>query len=113
MSNDNASPLTFDAALDAFVAKIDAVHQAYNDSKRNIFPEGYYEKIVLEPGSRFIRVVHGCNGSRSVYCFVEKGTGNILKGAGWKAPAKGARGNIFNPETYAAADCNTGWLYRR
>lgn len=31
----------------------------------------------------------------SAYCFVEIATGNILKPAGWKAPAKHARGNIL------------------
>lgn len=113
MSNDNASPLTFDAALTAFVAKLDGIHQAYNDTKRDLFPEGYYDKIELEAGSKFIRVVHGTKGSHSVYCFVEKATGNILKAAGWKAPAKGARGNIYKPETYAGADLYTSWLYLR
>jgi hypothetical protein len=33
---------------------------------------------------------------RSVYCFVDKTNGNILKSASWKAPAKHARGNIFS-----------------
>lgn len=32
----------------------------------------------------------------SVFCFVDIETGNILKAAGWKAPAKGVRGNIKN-----------------
>lgn len=33
--------------------------------------------------------------SRSVFCFLDM-DGNILKAAGWKAPAKGIRGNIRN-----------------
>jgi len=33
---------------------------------------------------------------RSVFCFVEMATGNILKAASWNAPAKHARGNITN-----------------
>lgn len=34
--------------------------------------------------------------SRSVYCFVDLSNGDILKSAGWKAPAKGKRGSIWN-----------------
>ena len=30
----------------------------------------------------------------SVYCFIDMTNGNLLKAAGWKTPAKGARGNI-------------------
>jgi len=73
----------------------------------------YFEPIALEAGSKNIRVIHHVGGSCSVYCFVEKATGNILKAAGWKTPAKGARGNIYKPESYAGADCYTSWLYLR
>jgi hypothetical protein len=113
MSNDNASPLTFDAALTAFVAKVNAVHAAKNAEMgaKNPAMADYFKPIELEAGSKNIRVVHQGGGSRSVYCFVA--TGNILKAAGWKAPAKGARGNIYKPESYAGADCYTGWLYLR
>lgn len=38
----------------------------------------------------------------SVYCFIALNNGDILKAAGWNAPAKGARGNIFND------DCDVG-----
>lgn len=33
---------------------------------------------------------------RSVYCFIDAANGDLLKAAGWKTPAKGARGSIFN-----------------
>ena len=38
------------------------------------------------------------NQSRSVWGFVNLTNGDILKAAGWKAPAKHARGNIFAPD---------------
>ena len=54
---------------------------------------------------------------RSVYCFVEKETGNVYKPAGWRAPyTKGnnpVRGNIFNVSSYENADPYGGWLYCR
>ena len=34
----------------------------------------------------------------SAHLFVDKRTGDVLKSASWNAPAKGARGNIFNPD---------------
>ena len=53
----------------------------------------------------------------SVYCFVEKETGNVYKPAGWRAPyTKGnnpVRGNIFNVSSYENADPYGGWLYCR
>ena len=47
-------------------------------------------------GRKYIRIVRNDLSQRSVHCFVEVATGNILKAAGWTAPAKHARGNIFN-----------------
>ena len=32
----------------------------------------------------------------SAYCFVDRTNGDVLKAASWKAPAKHARGNIFD-----------------
>jgi hypothetical protein len=54
--------------------------------------------ISFEPGSKYIRVVReeGDGVYRSVYCFIEKSSGDILKAASWKIPAKTDRGNIFN-----------------
>lgn len=39
----------------------------------------------------YIRIIKG----GAVFCFVDK-MGGILKPAGWKAPAKGARSSILN-----------------
>lgn len=34
--------------------------------------------------------------SRSAHAFIDRTTGDVLKPAGWKAPAKGVRGNIHD-----------------
>jgi hypothetical protein len=54
-------------------------------------------KVELQPGSKFIKVIMADNSQRSVYCFIDKSNGNILKPAGWKAPEpkRIPRGNIF------------------
>ena len=36
---------------------------------------------------------------RSAFAFVDKKTGDVLKPASWSAPAKHARGNIFDEST--------------
>ena len=44
--------------------------------------------------------------------FINKRNGEILKAAGWKAPAKGARGSVLVTESYANSDWSGGWLYK-
>ncbi|AXH72695.1 MAG: hypothetical protein [Caudoviricetes sp.] len=51
-------------------------------------------EFVVQPGKKNVRVVKYVYGQGSVWCFIEMATGNILKAAGFKAPAKGARGHI-------------------
>lgn len=56
--------------------------------------------LTIDPNSRkYIRVVMCLkidpHQQRSVFCFIEKATGNVLKAGTWKAPAKHARGNIY------------------
>lgn len=105
MTDFNAALTTFLAALDAANAKVNATMTALPN---------YYKPVTVEPGSKYIRVVQTAGNSRSVSCFVEKSTGNILKAAGWKAPAKGARANIFKPETFVGkVDSHGSWLYLR
>jgi len=57
-------------------------------------PEDYL--LDYEMGQRYIRLVKTHGGQQSAYGFVDRTNGDILKAAGWKAPAKNfARGNIF------------------
>lgn len=60
-----------------------------------------------EYGKKYVRIVEHaaktvCVDGRSVYCFIDLSNGDILKAAGWRAPAKGKRGSIFNE------DCDVG-----
>lgn len=82
----------------------------------------------LKPNAKFIRIwnVINAGGSRSAWAFVAKAdgenkgmgkwkAGDIFKPATWKAPAKHARGNIF--DTANGPTCNvvqwTGPSYLR
>ena len=42
-------------------------------------------------GRKYIKIERGS----SVFCFIDAKTGDVLKAASWNAPAKHARGNIF------------------
>lgn len=100
----------FDIAINDFLEVVWAAFQKQNEAMPAM--PNYYAKPTVMQGSKNLRIVATTAGNRSVYCFVEKSTGNILKAAGWKAPAKGARGNIFNKETYKNADCYGGAWYK-
>ena len=55
--------------------------------------------LEMSDGRRYIRIdsiADGGRGQRSVWAFIDKKTGDILKPAGYKAPAKHARGNLFD-----------------
>ena len=52
------------------------------------------QEVSVNNGKRYSKVVY--NGS--VYAFVDKSNGDVLKPASWNAPAKHARGNIFNDD---------------
>ena len=52
--------------------------------------------ITIEPAIKFARIVITQYGDqRSAYGFIEMSTGDLLKSASWKKPAKHARGSIF------------------
>ena len=75
-------------------------------------PDGY-EYHLNTRGSKYFKVEMTTRGtSRSVYCFIEKSTGIILKSAGWRAPAKGPRGSVLIVDSYKHSDWSGGWLYK-
>lgn len=49
----------------------------------------------VDSGKVYDRIVRNNGVQRSAYCFIRKSDGAILKAAGWKAPAKHERGNIY------------------
>lgn len=80
-----------------------------NASDRAEYPtcEANWRIVQAQWGKKNVRLVTKsadarCNDA-SAYCFVEIATGNILKPAGWNAPAKGVRGNI------TAGDASNWW----
>lgn len=82
-----------EAAIQTFVEAVTTKVHAHFDTHYTRLAKPVFSAM---RGPRFTRIVREDPGSRSVYCFVDNETGAILKAAGWKAPAKHARGNIAN-----------------
>ena len=83
----------------------------YELNKNNINSR-IYSPITINKGRRFDKLVHG----NSVYCFVEKSTGDVYKSATWRQPyTKGnncIRGSIYDTSTYWDKELKYGgWLY--
>jgi hypothetical protein len=57
--------------------------------------------IEVSEGPKFFKIISFDSSSRSVFCFIDKANGNILKASSWNAPAKHPRGSIFEK--------NYGW----
>jgi hypothetical protein len=84
----------------AFALFMTAAQAAVNeDYKRGGFAgprdENRAPVLTADRGARYIRIVSNSGSQRSAFGFVDKITGDVLKSAGWKGPAKNfARGNI-------------------
>ena len=93
--------LSFDEAMDNLLVKIQENYSNWGGNRMDRTLD-----LSLKPGRKFIKVVNGT----SVWGFVAKvnGThkgvpmlkGDILKAAGWRAPAKHSRGSIFDAEMH-------------
>ena len=94
--------LSFDDAMDNLLVKIQEDYDKWGSRS------GINKKmdLSLKPGRKFIKVVN----DNSVWGFVAKVDGvhkgvpmlkgDILKAAGWRAPAKHSRGSIFDSEMH-------------
>jgi hypothetical protein len=76
------------------------------------------ETVEFIPGRKYGKVVFTSvapRTGRSVHSFVDLSTGDLLKAAGWNAPAKDARFNLLNEldKVTAVADPYGSYLYKR
>lgn len=84
-----------DQELETFCKAATAKRNAYYD--RQGLTTAPRDEMTFTRGPKFARIVVMEQGrSTSVFCFVDLENGAILKAAGWKTPAKHARGNIAN-----------------
>lgn len=86
----------------------------------NVGPRVPVITFTTEVGPKFIRIVQHYGTSRSVHAFVDRSNGDLIKAAGWKAPAKGkngwaVRGNLVDDVDFVriltVATWHGGYLY--
>lgn len=79
-------------AIETFVKLWQYRFDAYfADHYKNLEPP----KLTIQYGSKNAKIVR-TDGQTSVAGFVDLKTGDVLKAASWRAPAKHARGNVFS-----------------
>jgi hypothetical protein len=85
----------FETALASFMK---GAQEIINKYWKEVAFKGEPHKLELERGKKYIRIVQvdSANVSRSAWGFIDTTNGDVLKAAGWKIPAKKARGNIFD-----------------
>jgi hypothetical protein len=103
--------MDFNVALDNFLTHITDAKEADRVARfAKLRPTVY----TIETGIKNIRVVEQDSegNHRSVFCFIRKEDGAVLKAAGWKAPAKHARGTIYtdNPQEYGVGVYGANYL---
>jgi len=86
-----------DAAISMFAVEVQSLINGHYEGG---FPRLTAPTITVEWGRKYAKLVKNDAGSsRSVYCFVDRTTGDILKAESWAAPAKHARGSVLAATT--------------
>ena len=91
---------------------IDRIDEQYGEYYKKNLSNLSYSPITVNKGRRFDKLVQ----DNSVYCFVEKSTGDVYKSQTWKQPyTKGnncVRGSIYDISSYWDKELKYGsWLY--
>jgi hypothetical protein len=94
----------FDDAFKSFFAGCEKINND-NCDRQGFSRDGFR----FETGTRYVKVIR----DTSVHCFVDTKNGDVLKAASWKAPAKHARGNIFDSKNGLGSMGEYGPAYLR
>ena len=109
---------------DTLTERIDQLIQAGEYSYNKRYSKYDYLCIERVPGKKYIKLVCAYynretkeRNHSSVWCFIDKNTGDVYKPASYKAPAKIVRYKLMDDKSYEAAlhnaDWAGGWLYIR
>lgn len=86
---------------DRYAKFLEGAQKIVSDYYAMRFPNLKPSVLSTSKGRRYVKVIttnNGGEGQRSVWAFIDKTNGDVLKPAGWAAPAKHARGNIYNSD---------------
>ena len=85
-----------DAKTPEFKSFIEGCQSLINDNFAERFPLLTVPVLRHNNGRRYFRIELVDEAQTFAHCFVDRTNGDVLKAAGWKGPAKHARGNIFD-----------------
>lgn len=94
-------------ALETFRSNLQEKLRAHDRETFTKLPQESLEKFLtvlqVSIGRKYAKIARtdGVRPGASVYAFIDMATGNILKPADWRRPAKHARGNIYSEEPLA------------
>ena len=82
--------------------KIPNFYQKHLDGYKGM---DWKSNIVMSKGSKFMKLHDdgSTGGGSRVIGFINRNTGDIMKAASWKIPAKHARGNVLNEDNGLSA----------
>jgi len=108
----------FETAVNSFFEGCKAImEENYNNNfNGKPYPEELRETLVMSFGSRYARIDRARKSDlrpNSIHVFVDIKNGDVLKAASYKAPAKHARGNIFNADNGLGCMSAYGAAYLR
>lgn len=94
---------------------VDFVKFAQDLVNKNQRDQGYDWAVDLSInwGRRYAKIVKESLDQRSAFGFVDRDTGNILKAASWRKPARHARGNVLDRSSWSRAVTPYGMAYMR
>ena len=73
---------------------LEIVRQRYVDYMTGMRYQDQIQPVTMTRGKRYAKIIIG----NYAHSFIAFATGDIFKCAGWAAPAKHARGNIFSDQ---------------
>lgn len=79
---------------------IDFLEKMATEKYRRDLPNLEVPEYGYSKGKRFFKIFRVDSASKSVVAFVDRVSGDIYKPAGWKAPAKHARGNVLDKNSW-------------
>jgi hypothetical protein len=92
---ENLERAGFSDRLDGFLSR---VQNMLDSHYRKEYPNNPVPQVQAVTGRRYVKVIRTVQGSGSVYCFIDRGNGDVLKPASYAAPAKHARSNIYSDD---------------
>ena len=84
-----------DDAIADFVPKVQKmIVEHYEEKFSNLEPP----VLSVKNGSKYTKIIK-TNNQISVWGFIDRSNGNVLKAESWRKPAKHARGNLYDPDS--------------